>query len=147
MTSDGPTELPDWAVSQREHLEASVVGRFGVHPPWCEPVGRIQFSIDPGPTFGHGGHPSTVLVLAEIDRIEPEGLSVLDVGVQTDHHPDARIDDLAVHAIARLVVEAGVGIPAATVERLPADARHADFLGGFSGRRDQAHRHVQKYHG
>ena len=80
MTSDGPTELPDWAVSQREHLEASVVGRFGVHPPWCEPVGRIQFSIDPGPTFGHGGHPSTVLVLAEIDRIEPEGLSVLDVG-------------------------------------------------------------------
>jgi ribosomal protein L11 methyltransferase len=75
-----PTELPEWAVTQREHLEASVVGRFGVHPPWCEPVGRIQFSIDPGPTFGHGGHPSTVLVLAEIDRIEPKGLSVLDVG-------------------------------------------------------------------
>ncbi len=75
-----PTELPDWAISQREHLEASVVGRFGVHPPWCEPVGRIRFSIDPGPTFGHGGHPSTVLVLAEIDRLDPEGLSVLDIG-------------------------------------------------------------------
>ena len=43
-------------------------------------MGRIRFSIDPGPTFGHGGHPSTVLVLAEIDRLEPEGLSVLDVG-------------------------------------------------------------------
>ncbi len=80
MIPDGPTELPDWAVSQRGHLQASVVGRFGVNPPWCEPVGRIRFSIDPGPTFGHGGHPSTVLVLAEIDRLEPEGLSVLDVG-------------------------------------------------------------------
>ena len=80
MPSDGPPELPDWAVSQRARLEASVVGRFGVHPPWCEPVGRIQFSLAPGPTFGHGGHPSSVLVLAESDRIVPEGLSVLDVG-------------------------------------------------------------------
>ncbi|MDP6975501.1 MAG: 50S ribosomal protein L11 methyltransferase [Acidimicrobiales bacterium] len=76
----GPTELPDWALAQREHLEPAIVGRFGVHPPWCRPVGRVQVSIDPGPTFGHGSHPSTVLVLAELDQFGPEGRSVLDVG-------------------------------------------------------------------
>lgn len=76
----GPTELPDWALAQRDHLEASIVGRFGVHPPWCRPVGRVQVSIDPGPTFGHGGHPSTVLALAELDQCDPAGRSVLDVG-------------------------------------------------------------------
>ena len=77
---DGPTALPEWAQNQRPHLKPLVVGRFGVSPPWCDPVGEIPLSIDPGPTFGHGAHPTTQLVLAEIDRLIEPGHTVLDAG-------------------------------------------------------------------
>ena len=62
-----PDSLPDWARTQREWLRPTVVGRLGIHPPWCDPVGDVPVSIDPGPTFGHGAHPTTTLVLAEVD--------------------------------------------------------------------------------
>lgn len=83
-TPAGPG-VPDWAAAQREWLRPTVVGRLGIHPPWCDPVGEVPVSIDPGPTFGHGAHPTTALVLAEVDRLaEPgpslSGISVLDVG-------------------------------------------------------------------
>ena len=77
-------ELPDWVAAQREWLRPTVVGRLGIHPPWCDPVGEVPVSIDPGPTFGHGAHPTTALVLAEVDRLAADGplrgRSVLDVG-------------------------------------------------------------------
>ena len=57
-----------------------MVGRLGIHPPWCDPVGEVPVSIDPGPTFGHGAHPTTTLVLAEVDRLAGPGMSMLDVG-------------------------------------------------------------------
>ncbi len=80
-----PPDAPDWAAAQRQWLRATVVGRLGVHQPWADPVGEIPVSIDPGPTFGHGAHPTTALVLAEVDRLAgPDaslrGTSVLDVG-------------------------------------------------------------------
>ena len=75
-----PDSLPDWARTQREWLRPTVVGRLGIHPPWCDPVGDVPVSIDPGPTFGHGAHPTTTLVLAEVDRLAGPGMSMLDVG-------------------------------------------------------------------
>jgi ribosomal protein L11 methyltransferase len=36
--------------------------------------------IDPGRAFGHGGHPSTRLVLAAVDELVTGGERVLDVG-------------------------------------------------------------------
>ena len=75
-----PDSLPDWARTQREWLRPTVVGRLGIHPPWCDPVGEVPVSIDPGPTFGHGAHPTTALVLAEVDRLAGPGVSMLDVG-------------------------------------------------------------------
>ena len=57
-----------------------MAGRLGIHPPWCDPVGEVPVSIDPGPTFGHGAHPTSALVLAEVDRLVRPGMSLLDVG-------------------------------------------------------------------
>ncbi len=80
-----PPDAPGWAAAQRQWLRPTVVGRLGIHQPWCDPVGEVALSIDPGPTFGHGAHPTTALVLAEVDRLAgPDssltGTSVLDVG-------------------------------------------------------------------
>ena len=72
--------MPDWVLAQREWLRPTVVGRLGIHPPWLDPVGEVPVSIDPGPTFGHGAHPTTALVLAEVDRLAGPGQRVLDVG-------------------------------------------------------------------
>ncbi len=77
---DGDPEVPDWVRAQREWLRPVVVGRLGIHPPWLDPVGEVPVSIDPGPTFGHGAHPTTALVLAEVDRLAGPDTSVLDVG-------------------------------------------------------------------
>ncbi len=73
-------ETPAWVESQRKWLRSTVVGRLGIYPPWCAPVGNVPVSIDPGSTFGHGAHPSTALVLAEVDRLTGPTTSVLDVG-------------------------------------------------------------------
>jgi ribosomal protein L11 methyltransferase len=75
-----PDPVPDWVLAQREWLRPTVVGRLCIHPPWLDPVGEVPVSIDPGPTFGHGAHPTTGLVLAEVDRLAGPGQSVLDVG-------------------------------------------------------------------
>ena len=75
-----PDPVPDWVLAQREWLRPTVVGRLGIHPPWLDPVGEVPVSIDPGPTFGHGAHPTTALMLAEVDRLAGPGQSVLDVG-------------------------------------------------------------------
>ena len=58
-----------------------------------------------------------------------------------EHHADGRVDDLGGDAVAVLVGDARVGIPAAAVQLLEAHAGDADLLGGLAGRRDQAHRH------
>ena len=72
--------VPDWVESQRLWLRPTVVGRLGIHPPWCDPIGEVAVSIDPGSTFGHGAHPTTTLALSEVDRLAGPDTSVLDVG-------------------------------------------------------------------
>jgi len=42
--------------------------------------GPIRLDIDPGRVFGHGGHPTTRLLLEELDRRIAGGERVLDVG-------------------------------------------------------------------
>lgn len=56
---------------------------FTIRPPWLEPTNdptRIDLIIDPGATFGHGGHPTTRLALRALKRCVRPGDSVLDVG-------------------------------------------------------------------
>lgn len=102
---DAGAALDAW----RPHARAVVVGeRLVVRPPWVAPPGdagpggagstrgapdgvpagrtsprggaRVEVVIDPGRAFGHGGHPSTRLVLAAVDELVTGGERVLDVG-------------------------------------------------------------------
>lgn len=97
-------QLPErigWTLAPSPPLEtwdtySSVVtdGRFVIHPPWL-PVshptsaatkagtGRAEpifLTIDPGASFGHGGHPTTLLALRSLAQQVRPGDSVLDVG-------------------------------------------------------------------
>ena len=65
------------------------VGRLVVRPAWqdvrppspAEPIASdVEIAIDPGHVFGHGGHPSTRLVLGALVERLRGGESVLDVG-------------------------------------------------------------------
>lgn len=68
----------------REHARVARAGRVVVHPPWVPlgPVaaGEVVVEVDPGPSFGHGAHPTTRLCLAALDRLVGPGAAVLDVG-------------------------------------------------------------------
>jgi len=71
----------------RAHATVVAVGRrLVIRPPWV-PLGLVApdavvLEIDPGPTFGHGAHPTTRLCLAvveeQLDR--RSAATVLDVG-------------------------------------------------------------------
>lgn len=82
-----------WTLAPSPPLEswdsyAAVVtdGRFIVHPPWLPvPDGApanpaIVLTIDPGASFGHGGHPTTLLALRSLAKHLRPNDSVLDVG-------------------------------------------------------------------
>lgn len=86
----------DWLDAWREHLEPMRVGRVVVAPAWraddpaiaAHPVvqsvdpgrGDVLLWLEPGRSFGTGGHPSTRLVLQTIQQLPLAGASVLDVG-------------------------------------------------------------------
>jgi len=73
----------DWVATARPHARSHEVGPFVVHPPWITPqVGAAPLAlvIDPGPTFGHGGHPTTQLLLRNLPTAVASEGSVLDVG-------------------------------------------------------------------
>lgn len=73
-----------WLDAWREFASTVRVGRLVVHPAWTDPPGLrtddVLVEIDPGRVFGHGGHPTTRLVLAELERLLRGGERVLDVG-------------------------------------------------------------------
>jgi ribosomal protein L11 methyltransferase len=73
-----------WLDAWREFAQPVRAGRIVVVPAWTEPPETqpddIVLEIDPGRVFGHGGHPSTRLLLEELDRRIAGGESVLDVG-------------------------------------------------------------------
>jgi ribosomal protein L11 methyltransferase len=71
--------LDEW----RRYAQPWTVGRLFVRPSWVEtagPAGTIALVIDPGRTFGSGGHPSTRLALALMQQHDLRDRSVLDVG-------------------------------------------------------------------
>ncbi len=71
------------------YAQVVVDGRFILRPPWLHTTASeaataeqpgIELVIDPGASFGHGGHPTTLLALRSlVDHLKP-GDSVLDVG-------------------------------------------------------------------
>jgi ribosomal protein L11 methyltransferase len=72
-----------WRQLWREHARPVRVGSMVVAPAWRR-VGAVGagpvVSIDPGPCFGSGSHPTTRLLLAELQRRVVPGTTVLDVG-------------------------------------------------------------------
>jgi ribosomal protein L11 methyltransferase len=81
-----PVEEPDrdWVGMVRDSWAPRLVGsRFFVVPEWLTdptPPGRLRIEINPGLAFGTGGHESTRLCLAALERYLRTGASVLDVG-------------------------------------------------------------------
>ncbi|MGE0730901.1 MAG: 50S ribosomal protein L11 methyltransferase [Acidimicrobiia bacterium] len=148
-------EVPDdtWFDGWRAYARAQRAGqRLIVHPPWVplstalvdddRPPGPddIVLEIDPGRSFGSGAHPTTRLVLAELERLVRPGASVLDLGcgsgvlsigavrlgagrvLAVDHDPAALTatrSNLARNAIPDGLVEVAAGLPA------PVPAPHA----------------------
>jgi ribosomal protein L11 methyltransferase len=73
-----------WLDAWREFAEPVRSGRLLVVPAWLTPPpsgpDTVVVNIDPGRVFGHGAHPTTRLLLEELDRRVTGGEQVLDVG-------------------------------------------------------------------
>ena len=73
-----------WLDAWREFAHPVRAGRIVVVPAWIDRPETgpddLVLEIDPGRVFGHGGHPTTRLLLEELDRRITGGESVLDVG-------------------------------------------------------------------
>ncbi len=67
-------------------------------------------------------------------------LLVVEVGVVADHHADGRVDHLGADAVARLVREPGLGVPAAAVQVLEAGPEHGELRRRLTRRGDEPHR-------
>jgi ribosomal protein L11 methyltransferase len=83
---DAVVEIPadTWFDGWRAHARPQRGGRrFIVTPPWrpadAGPDDLVLY-IDPGRAFGSGAHPSTRLVLAELEALVRRGATVLDLG-------------------------------------------------------------------
>ena len=79
----GAPEEVDWVDSARRWARTTRVGHLVVRPPWLDAPDDpldLDLVIDPGPTFGHGGHPTTRLILAALAPLVRSGDSILDVG-------------------------------------------------------------------
>ncbi len=80
-----PLAERDWTEAWKQHYTPLRAGeRLVISPTWTQPEtkpGDIVIRLDPGMAFGTGGHPSTRLILALLERYLRPGDRVLDVGV------------------------------------------------------------------
>lgn len=77
--------LPEtnWEESWKDSYPPQPIGeKLLVVPYWLaqEPTDRLQVILDPGLTFGTGAHPSTQMVMEEMERKVKPGFSCLDLG-------------------------------------------------------------------
>src|SRR5579872_2831967 len=74
----------DWANAWKEHFHPLRLGkRIVVKPSWREVEASpedLVIELDPGMAFGTGLHPTTRMVLEEMEAVIRPGQSVLDVG-------------------------------------------------------------------
>lgn len=76
-------EEEDWAHGWKEHFHPLKIGRVVIKPSWREwdpSPDELVVELDPGMAFGTGLHPTTKLMIEELqDRVRP-GMRVLDLG-------------------------------------------------------------------
>ena len=83
----------EWADLWREWARVTVAGRVVVRPVWltaelapsvtgpdADGRPRVVIELEPAAAWGHGGHPSTALVLEALSERLVAGATVLDVG-------------------------------------------------------------------
>jgi ribosomal protein L11 methyltransferase len=74
----------EWEEAWKAHFHLLHIGkRLVVRPSWqeYEPDGdQIVLTLDPGLAFGTGHHPTTHMVLEQIERRVQDGMRVLDLG-------------------------------------------------------------------
>lgn len=74
-------DADEWVESWKPWARAVVLDGLTVRPPWIEagPC-EVDVVIDTGRAWGHGGHPTTRLILEMLLEHSPVGLALLDVG-------------------------------------------------------------------
>lgn len=80
-----PLASNDWATSWQKYYKPMPVGeRLYIVPDWLRgeplPEGRKPLYLNPGLTFGTGGHASTRMCLRALEGLVGEGCTVLDLG-------------------------------------------------------------------
>ena len=81
---------PGWVTQQQAAIEPTAAGRWFIVAPWhstTEPSDAehdlCRIVIDPGPAFGHGGHPTTAAALELLDRFVDQLGTAHDLGTGT----------------------------------------------------------------
>ncbi len=79
-----PLAQQNWEESWKENYPPQPVGsRLMVLPYWLadtDTQGRLPIILDPGLTFGTGAHPSTQMVMEEMEETVGPGMACLDLG-------------------------------------------------------------------
>ena len=73
----------DWEESWKDSYPPQPIGeKILVVPYWLaqEPTDRLQVILDPGLTFGTGAHPSTQMVVEQMEKTVKPGFRCLDLG-------------------------------------------------------------------
>ena len=77
-------EQTDWSESWKDNYPPQPVGnRLLVLPYWLsdtETDGRLPVILDPGLTFGTGAHPSTQMVMEQMEQMDLQNAACLDLG-------------------------------------------------------------------